>query len=131
MAQPIRKQTWGNIDVFALLNGLSTWDSQYKTLLYVRKPFESNLSLRDRILHSHDYPSDITKQGIVNAINTEFNLDPYNVTKKTIFELSYNPIPSGVPYTEDISGYYKNNSGNWLSIGPQIWPEDYFEAKKK
>ena len=130
MAKPIRKPTWSNLDVFGLLNGLSTWDDQYKTLLYVRKPFETNLDIRDRIIHSHDYPSDITKQGVVNAINTEFNLDSYNVTKKSIFELTYNPIPSGVLTTQDISGYYKTSSGTWATIGPQIWSEDYFSAKK-
>ena len=130
MARPIKKNTWANLDIFALLNGLSTWDPQYKTLLYCRKPFETNLDIRNRIIHSHDYPSDITKQGIVNAINTEFNLDPYNVIKRSIFELSYNPIPSGTPLTQDISGYYKTSSGTWETIGPQIWSEDYFNAKK-
>lgn len=127
---PIRKPIWSNLDVFGLLNGLSTWDDQYKTLLYVRKPFETNLDIRDRIIHSHDYPSDITKQGVVNAINTEFNLDPYNVTKRSIFELTYNPIPSGHTLIQDISGYYKTSSGTWQTIGPQIWSEDYFNAKK-
>lgn len=129
MAQPIRKPTWSNLDVFGLLNGLSTWDDQYSTLLYVRKPFETNLDIRDRIIHSHDYKSDITKQGVVNAINTEFSMTPYNVTKKSIFELSYNPIPSGAPNTQDISGYYKTTSGTWESIGPQMWSENYFVAK--
>jgi hypothetical protein len=124
MAKPIKKSTWGNLDVFGLLNGLSIWDDQYKNLLYVKKPFENNLDVRDRILNSHDYQSDITKQGLVNAINTEFNLTPYDVIKKSIFELSYNPIPSGAPIIQDISGFYKDINGNWINIGPQILSEN-------
>lgn len=129
MAQPIKKQVWSNLDVFGLLNGLSTWDEQYKTLLYVRKPYETNLDIRNRILNSHDFPKDTTKQGIVNAINAEFELDTYNVTKKSIFELTYNPIPSGSPFTQDISGFYMTSSGTWESIGPQVWGKDYYSAK--
>jgi hypothetical protein len=128
--KPIKKQTWGSLDVFGLLNGLAVWDDQYKNLLYIRQPFETSLEAKNRILKEHDYPSDITKQGLVNAINTQFDLTPYNVTKKSIFELSYNPIPSGSPYIQDISGYYKTSSGTWDNIGPQIWGKDYYTAKE-
>jgi hypothetical protein len=86
--------------------------------------------VRDRILNSHDYRADINKQGIVNAINTEFELDQYNTIKKTIFDLSQSPFPSGAKYVQDIFGYYQDISGVWQSLGPQIWSEDYSKGKQ-
>lgn len=129
MTTPIRKPIWTNLDAFGLMNGLSIWDDNYRNLLYVRKPFENNLDVRDRILATHDHRPDITKQGIVNAINAEFNLNPYNTVKRTIFELSQFPVPSGAKFAQDIFGYYKDASGVWQSLGPQIWNEDYQTAK--
>lgn len=129
MTAPIRKPIWTNLDAFGLMNGLSIWDENYRKLLYVRKPFETNLDLRDRILNSHDYKPDVNKQGIVNAINSEFNMEAYNTIKRTIFEFSRTPIPSGAKFVQDIFGYYKDVSGVWQSIGPQVWNENYSTAK--
>lgn len=129
MSKPIKKQTWSNLDVFGLLNGLSIWDEQYKNLKYVRKPYENNLELRDKITKTHYNPPDINKQGLLNALCNEFGLEPYKVSKKTIFELSFNPIPSGAIGVQDISGFYKNSDGDWISIGPQLWSDSYDSAK--
>lgn len=129
MAKPIKKQTWSNLDVFGLLNGLAIWDEQYKNLKYVRKPYDTNLDSKDRILNEHFYKSDITKQGLINALCNEFDLEPYNVSKKTVFELSFNPIPTGGLGFEDVSGFYKNSNGDWISIGPQLWGENYDAAQ--
>lgn len=129
MPKPNKKQTWSNIDVFGLVNGIAIWDDQYKSLRYVRKPFENNLEIKDRIYANHDYPGDVDKQGLLNGISSEFGLTPYNVINKTIFELSYKPIPSGNVTNQDISGFYKDSSGNWQNIGPQIWSAEYELAK--
>ena len=130
MAQPVKRQTWCNLDVFGLLNGYTTWDDQYRSLKYVRKPYENNLEFRDRISKGHYNLPDVSKQGLLNALCNEFNLDTYNVLKKSIFQLSYNPIPSGSNTTQDISGFYKNLSGEWISIGPQIWGDNYESSKE-
>jgi len=130
MAQPLRKPVWGNIDVFGLINGLATWDEQYTSLAYVRKPYETNLDIRNKIHRYNDNPADITKQGVINAINNEFDLDPYNATKKSIFELTFNPIPSGDITVQDVSGFYKTSSGTWNSIGSQVWSQDYESARQ-
>jgi hypothetical protein len=130
MAKPIKRQTWNNLDVFGLLNGLTIWDDQYKSLQYVRKPFEDSLDIKDRIFRGHDNLPDVHKQGLLNALSSEFELPSYNVLKKSIFQLSYQPIPSGSSNTQDISGYYKDSSGNWLSIGPQVWSDSYHTAKQ-
>lgn len=129
MAQPIKRQIWSNLDVFGLLNGFSVWDEQYKNLKYVRLPYENNLEFRDRIVRNHYNNTDINKQGLLNALCNEFGVSPYNVSKKTIFELSFNPIPSGGVGVSDISGFYKNSNGDWISIGSQIWSDSYDAAK--
>lgn len=130
MAQPIKKQIWSNLDAFALLNGISTWDDQYKRLLYARRPYENNLDVRDNIYRSNDNRPDITQQGLINALCNEFNITPYNILNKKIFYLSYYPVPSGNINIQDISGYYKTSSGTWNSLGPQIWNENYLNAKQ-
>lgn len=127
MAKPIKRHTWSNIDAFGLLNGLTTWNDQFTSLRYVRKPFDNSLSLKDRIYRCHDYPADVDKQGLLNAISNEFSLTPYNVKSKTIFELTNSPIPSGDINTQDISGYYKSGS-SWVSLGPQVWSNEYNAA---
>lgn len=129
MAQPIKKQSWSNIDVFGLLNGLSIWDEQYKNLRYVRTPYENNIEMRDKINAYHQNIPGINKQGLLNALCNEFSLNPYNVTNKTIFELSYTPIPSGNINISDVSGFYKDSNDEWVSIGPQIWGNTYESAK--
>ena len=129
MTQPVRRPIWTNLDVFGLLNGFAIWDSQYKDLKYVRKPYENNLELRNRIINEHYYKSDVNKQGLLNALCNEFELIPYNVTEKKIFELSYIPISSGSVSTQDIFGFYKNLEGEWINIGPQFWSESYISAK--
>ncbi|MCK9428851.1 MAG: hypothetical protein M0R17_02420 [Candidatus Omnitrophica bacterium] len=128
--KPIKKQVWDNMSVFALLNGISIWNENYQSLKYVRKPYETNLDVRDNVLKSHDYKTDITQQGLINSIYNELDLIPYNVLKKSIFYLSYNPVPSGNIEVQDISGFYKTSSGTWNSIGPQIWSDNYFIAKQ-
>lgn len=129
MAKPIKRQTWSNIDVFGLINGLAIWDSQYRSLRYVRKPFENNLSIKDRIYANHDYVPDVDKQGVINGVSNEFGVTPYNAISKSIFELTYNPIPSGAPGVQDISGYYMDSNGEWQSLGTQIWSDGYEVAK--
>lgn len=131
MPKPIKKQSWSNIDVFGLLNGLATWDEQYRSLKYVRKPFEQSIDLRSKIYRSHDAPSDVTKQGLINGLSVEFGLDPYNVEDTTVFTLSYDPVPSGDLYVQDVFGYYKQpGETSWSSLGSQIWPQDYAVAKR-
>lgn len=130
MPRPTKRQTWNNLDVFGLLNGLAIWDEQYKSLKYVRKPYETGLDIRRKIYSSHDYPSDVTRQGIINGLSVEFDLEPYNVENKSVFTLSRNPVPSGGLYTQDIFAYYKTpESSNWKSLGPQVWPNTYTTSK--
>ena len=129
MPKPIKKQTWSNIDVFGLLNGLTVWDDQYKSLKYVRKPYENNLEIKSRIHSSHDYTPDVDKQGLLNGISNEFDLVPYNTIKKTTFELTNIPMPSGAIGVQDISGYYMDSSGDWVSLFPQVWSDTYAVAK--
>ena len=128
MSKPIKRQTWSNIDVFGLLNGVSTWDSQYKSLRYVRKPYESSLDIREKIFRNHDYEPNITKQGLLNALSNEFGFTPYNVESKTIFELSSPPVPSGSKGVYDVFGYYLDGN-EWQTLGNQVWAEDYEIAK--
>lgn len=131
MTKPTKKQTWSNIDVFGLLNGRATWDEQYRSLKYVRKPFEKAIDLRNKIFSSHDHPSDVTKQGLINGLSVEFDLTPYSVEDKTIFTLTNRPIPSGAIGVQDIFGFYKNpGSSSWSSLGPQVWSDTYNTAKK-
>lgn len=131
MAKPTKKQSWSNIDVFGLLNGLATWDEQYRSLMYVRKPFEDNIDLRSKIYSSHDAPPDVTKQGLINGLSVEFGLDPYNVEDKSVFTLSYSPVPSGDENIQDIFCYYKQpGETSWSNLGPQVWPDGYSDAKK-
>lgn len=129
MAKPVKRQTWGNIDVFGLLNGIATWDDQYKSLKYVRVPSETAIELRNKIYRHHDYSGGITQQGIINGISNEFNITPYNVTTKNIFILTYYPEPIGPKNSQDISGFYKDSSGNWLNLKPQVWSSGYLTYK--
>ena len=126
MSKPVARQVWSNIDVFGLLNGMGIWDEQYKNLKYVRKPFDTGLGMRNAIYANHDDIPGIDKQGIINALSNEFGLTPYNVESKTIFELTYDPVPTGVIHTQDISGYYRNpGETGWFPLTPQIWSDQH------
>jgi hypothetical protein len=128
MATPTQRQRWTDIDGIGLLNGLGIWDPQYRDLKYVRKPFETPIDLKNRILREHENPTSVQEQGLLNGICNEFNLTPYNTHKKTIFELSYNPVTDGSVNTQDIWVYY-NISGVWNEVTPQVWGSGYFDAK--
>lgn len=128
--KPVKKPIWSNLDAFALINGISTWDTNYNNLLYVRKPFETNLDIKDKIHRYHDNKPNVTKQGLINALYNEFELTPYNLNNKSIFYLTYNPVPSGLEGVQDISGFYKTSSGTWENIGPQIFSNEYEKAKE-
>jgi hypothetical protein len=129
MATPIKRQRWTNIDGIGLLNGLGIWDSQYRNLKYVRKPFDTPIDLKSRILRELENPTDTTQQGLLNGLCNEFNLDPYNLQKKTIFELTYPPVPSGDSSVQDV-WVYVNTSGIWHEILPQVWSDGYTVAKE-
>jgi hypothetical protein len=128
MAKPIKKQRWGNIDGIGLLNGLGIWDEQYRNLRYIRKPFDTTIDLKNRILRELEHPTDTTHQGLLNGLCNEFNIDPYNVQKKTIFELTYPPVPIGASGVPDIRAYFQEDD-SWYEIKPQIWSEDYQTSK--
>ena len=130
MPKPIKRQQWNNIDVFGLVNGISTWDPQYRTLQYVRSPIDTNLSLRDRIFRKNNNQPGLSKQGLLNGLCNEFSYDPYNVTSANLFQLTNFPFPSGNIGTQDIWVEYRdvNSTGSWSSLS-QIWSEDYAEAK--
>lgn len=133
MPKPIKKQRWSNIDAFGLIKGLGIWDPQYTKLQYVRRPFDSSLNIRDKIHRLNDNAPALTKQGLLNGLCNEFGYDPYNVTERKSFFLTYNPVPSGGVGVQDISVKYRQvgSSGAWLSINPQVWGEGYEEAKAK
>lgn len=130
MAKPKRKDRWSNIDVFGLLNGVSIFDSQYRNLQYVRRPFDSALDIRDKILRAGENPPNVTRQGIINGLSNEFGYDVYNVEDNTVFELTNTPVPSGAPGVQDIYVYYRerNATGNWTEVLPQVWGDDYAAA---
>lgn len=130
MPKPTKRQRWSNIDIFGLLNGISTWDSQYRTLLYVRSPIDTTLDLRSKIFRQNNNPANLTKQGLLNGLSNEFGYDPYNVNLINIFELTNYPFPSGAANVQDIWVEYRevNSTGTWNSIS-QIWSEDYEVAK--
>jgi len=128
MSKPIRKNLWTNLDAIGLLNGLGIWDTQYKTLQYVRRPIDNNLDLRDRIIRSHNNPPGTTLQGLVNGLSNELGLEPYSLKTKKTFYLSYQPTPIGTPNEQDIFAYY-NISGVWYELLPQVWSENYYDAK--
>lgn len=129
MSKPIKRQSWSRLDVLGLINGISIWDPQYKELKYVRRPFDSNLTIRSKIFKYHDYPVDTTQQGIINALSHEFDYTPYNVKDNKIFELSYKPSPSGAKDIQDIWAYYKEPNGSGWNYIPQIWSAGYKTAK--
>jgi hypothetical protein len=133
MAKPIRRQRWSNIDVFGLLNGISSWDPQYRTLQYVRAPHENNLDLRNKIFRYHNNAVGITKQGLLNGLSNEFGYDPYNVIQTHTFQLTNTPFPSGDINVKDIWVEYReiNSTGVWNSISAQIWGSGYIEAKEE
>ena len=130
MAKPIQRQSWSRMDVFGLLNGISIWDPQYRELKYVRRPFDTNLDIRAKIYDQHDHPVDVSKQGLINAISTEFGYTPYNVRNQHVFELTYKPTPSGASDVPDIQGLYKiPGSDTWADMS-QIWTSGYLQAKE-
>lgn len=130
MAKPKRKDRWANIDVFGLLNGVSIWDPQYRNLQYVRRPFDSTLDIRDKILRTGSNPPNVTKQGLVNGLSNEFGYDVYNVEDNTVFQLNNVPVPSGDVGVQDIYVYYRerNATGNWTEVLPQVWGDGYAVA---
>ena len=130
MSKPIRKQRWSNIDGIGLLNGLGIWDAQYKELKYIRRPFDSPIDLKNRILRENENKTDTTQQGLLNGLCNEINLDSYNLQKKTIFELTNAPSPSGSEGVQDIRAYF-NSSGVWYEVIPQVWASGYVEAKNE
>ena len=75
MPKPIKRQRWSNIDVFGLLRGLGIWDSQYKTLQYVRRPFDTSLTVKDKILRLNDNQPSLTQQGLLNGLCNEFGFE--------------------------------------------------------
>ena len=131
MPKPIKRQRWSNIDVFGLINGISTWDPQYRTLLYVRGSSDTTLDLRSKIFRNHNNPPGITKQGLLHGISNEFGLDVYNVESTNTFQLTNIPFPSGDIDTQDIWVEYRevNSTGSWTSIYPQVWGQTYQENK--
>jgi len=127
MAKPIKKQSWGPIDVFGLIRGLTIWDPQYRTLQYIRRPFDSALNIRDKIFRLNDNAPSLTKQGLLNGLCAEFGYTPQNVTKRTSFVLSNNPYPSGDVTTQDIWVQYREvgTTGVWNDLTPQLWGSGY------
>ena len=132
MPKPVKKQRWSNIDVFGLLRGLGIWDPQYQALQYVRKPFDSGLDVRDRILRLNDHKASLTKQGLLNGLCAEFGFRPHNLTKKNVFQLTRSPIPSGDVGIQDIWVYFREAgaSGEWTELQPQLWGETYLQGKE-
>lgn len=130
MNKPIKQQSWSRIDVLGLLNGISIWDDQYRELKYVRRPFDSSIDMRAKILNKHDNPVSTTKQGLINALSNEFGFQTYNVTDKKTFELTYNPTVSGGATTQDVLGYYKiPGSDTWNTL-TQVWSDTYYQSKE-
>jgi hypothetical protein len=130
MSKPIKKQRWSNIDVFGLIKGLGIWDTQYKTLQYVRRPFDTTLSIKDKILRLNDDPPSLTKQGILNGLCAEFGFTPYNTMTSKVFPLTYSPVPSGAIGVQDVwvKARAVGSTGVWLDLIPQVWPSGYEAA---
>lgn len=133
MAKPIKKQRWSNIDVFGLIAGEGIWDSQSRNLLYVRRPFDTTLDMRDKVLRSNAYKAGVTKQGLINGLSNEFGYTPHNVTSKTHFRLTRDPMTSGALGVQDVIVEYRpvGYSGSWTSIFPQVWGSGYLQAKEE
>lgn len=131
MPKPIKKQRWSNIDVFGLLRGLGIWNSQYTTLQYVRRPFDTKLTIRDKIQNLNDNPPSLTKQGLLNGLCVEFGYNNYNLSERMSFQLSYNPLPSGGSEVQDIFVSFRavGETGVWTDLYPQVWESDYETAK--
>jgi hypothetical protein len=127
MPKPTYKQTWSPIDVFGLLNGLSTWDDQYRNLKYCRRPYDGVVDMKDRLYRQHENIPSVTKQGLLNGLCNEFLLEPYNVINKKTFELTYEPEVSGtLSGVVDVLCYYKPiDSDTWTQLQPQVWNQDY------
>lgn len=123
--KPKQIQKWSQADIFGLVNGISTWDSQYKQLQYVRSPGETILELRDKIFRMHDNPPGTDKQGLINGISNELNLTVYNTKHKSIFELTRIPVPVGSINTQDIFCYYKQPDETDWTLLTQVWSENY------
>ena len=76
--QIYRLDLWNNWDDLAL----------YKSIY--RRPNESNITLRSRILAAVNYNS--TKQGLINWLSDSLDVDKYNATAKRIFISTYSPL---------------------------------------
>jgi len=128
MAKPVKKNRWTNVDAFALLNGISTWDKNYLNLKYVRIPGESNIELRQKIYNSHSNPAEDTSlQSLIRGLSNELNLTTYDIESKTTFDLIRTPFPSGDVGIQDIWLFYKPpGSGEWYEIAPQLWGSGYY-----
>ena len=136
MPKPIKKQIWNNVDAFALINGIATWDDNYKNLRYVRIPDESNIDLRHKINNFRENKiTGSTNNDLVNGLANELNLETYNLDIKTTFDLTRTPFPiivtdDGSSYlstsgVQDIFVYYQEpNMSGWTEILPQYWNED-------
>lgn len=131
MSKPNKRQRWSNIDVFGLINGISTWDPQYRSLLYVRGPADSPLDIRAKIFRNHNYPGGITKQGLLNGISNEFGYIPYSVESQNVFQLTNDPFPSGAEGEQDIWVEFRevNSTGEWSQLYPQVWGSGYEAAR--
>ncbi len=123
MSKPIKKNKWTSLDAFGLLNGLSTWSPGYLELRYVRLPNDTNLQLRRKINNMRRNPvTGNSPQDIINGMNNELDLEPYNVTEKSSFDLSRQPWPSGNIDVQDIWVYYQPpNETGWYNVVPQLW----------
>lgn len=129
--RPVKKTLWNNLDGFAILNGISIWDENYKNLLYTRLPGETNQDLKLRIERHQKTGTQATKQGLIDGLSNEFGLDSKNFfLKRKTFTLSYNPYPTDL-VEEDIKVFYSlDNQTNWVEVGPQVMPSNYIESKK-
>lgn len=121
--KPVKKLKWTNIDAFALLNGISTWDKNYLNLKYVRLPNETNIELRDKINRMRHNPVTGTSlQDLINGLSNELLYESYNTIKKSSFSLTRTPWPSGYIDQQDIwVSYQIPGETTWNDISPQLW----------
>lgn len=132
MARSYKKQVWTNIDAYGLLNGIGTWDEQYRELKYIRIPDETNLELRKKIVSMHQHPvNNITIQDVVNGISNELLYDAYNVNRVNSFVLSRSPEPSGNIGEQDIWVYYQPpGDSTWTEVSPQWWASGVYTDRE-
>ena len=75
------------------LNYVNVWNAWDDLALYkslYRKPNESNIVLRGRILAAKNYNS--TKQGLINWLSDSFETTKYTVSDKKIYYSTYAPL---------------------------------------